>query len=802
MRASYKWLKKLLGNVPEPVELGDILTMTGAEVEKIENWNDKLSDIVCVRVESVERDNPRKGLNKCIVTDGENSYQTLSGAPFIEEGILAAYAKSGGRIAGGVKIKEIEIEGEKSIGMMLSGIEMGFAEPADRLFPIPEGVKPGDDIIELLGWKGEYIYELEITPNRPDLLGHLGLARDIAAALEIDFNPPEFDIPVSKKKTDRKVDIQIENPKACPRYSGMVFENLETGPSPLWLQGLIHSLGTKPISNLVDITNYILMYIPHPMHAFDLEKLESDKIKVRYAEDGEEFLTLDDEKRKLKPEDIVIATDGKAVALGGVMGGLETGITKHTTSILLEAAYFEKRHIRKTSRRLMLMSESSHRFERGMDANRTELALNYAASMIHELAGEDAISGPVLDAYPEKIKPWTLELSPELINKNLGVEIPKERIISILEALELKYLGENPVDAKQIRLKFEIPTYRADLEREIDLVEEIGRIYGYDKLEPVAINMGPLPDDINTIWKMKFQISDKLRGMGILPILGNPIDAFDKVKPFAKEDDIVPIKNPMSEDFTHLRPSLLPSLITSASHNNRQQHESIMFFEFDKVHFYNKKKRPDEKYNLAIALCGVKTPKTWYNTKPESFDIFHIKGLFGDIADFIGFDYRLEAEDVDIFEPGYSMVAYRNKQKIGHFGLLKKQIAKIYDLKAPLFAMELDIKPLLEIFGKDTEIENWSKFPSSQRDIALVMDKSIEAGDVLGFVDKYDSDILKSSRIFDLYTKKPIPKGKKSLGISMIYQAEDRTLTDKEVDKVQDDLVENLCEEFKAEIRE
>jgi phenylalanyl-tRNA synthetase beta chain len=284
--------------------------------------------------------------------------------------------------------------------------------------------------------------------------------------------------------------------------------------------------------------------------------------------------------------------------------------------------------------------------------------------------------------------------------------------------------------------------------------------------------------------------------MGVMPILGNPLDDLPHLKPFAKKDKIVPVRNPMSEDFTHLRPSLLPSLITAASHNYRQQQESIMLFELDKIFFYNNKKRPDEKYSLAIVLCGQKNTKAWYNTKPEFFDIFHAKGLFEQICDFLKTEYEMKYENIDIFKEGESITAFYNEKEFARIGRIKKSIAK-----TPVFSIEINIEDLIDKALEASVISGWSNYPSTERDVALILDKNIPAGKILGFIEKFDSDILVDSQIFDLYAKKPIPKGKKSLGISMLYQSSERTLTDEEVDKVQDRLVEKLVEKFEAEIR-
>ncbi len=798
MKASLKWLKELipalpLGETPEDMresamKIADILTMTGSEMEEMIYWGDRIKDVIVVNIEKVEKDTPRKGLSRCIVTDGENSWETLSGAPFIEEGIQAAFVKPGGRIATGDEIGEMKIEGMKSQGMLLSGVELGFEEPADRLFPIPDGTHTGAEMLDLLGWKDEWVIDMEVTPNRPDLFGHLGLARDLASALELELTDRPATIPEEAFGDVRNVEIDIKYPEGCPRYSGLVIENIKTGASPLWLQGRLRVLGIRPISNVVDVTNYVLMYLPHPMHAFDLDKTGN---RIIVEKGGGEFTTLDGEKRKILDTDVVISTPNGPVAIGGIMGGLDSEVTENTENILLEAAYFDPPHIRRTSRRLKLFSESSHRFERGMDPGRTERALLEAANLIYTLAG-GVVGKRIVDAFPGQCESHRIDLDPALVERVLGKKIPNDIIVDILERLAF-----TPVYTGSDKLAFYIPTFRPDIERPIDLVEEVGRIYGYDNIDPNTQNKGDLPADIDPIWKWRQRLHEFIRGLGFMPILGSPIDSGRRLKPFG--DNLVEIRNPMSEDYTHLRPSLLAALVDSASYNRRQQFDSVSLFEIDKVYF-EVNGIPDEEYRIAAVMTGNREDKLWHNTKPTPFDIFDLKGLIEDISGYTGVELSLKARDIAPFMPSNSFEVILDGKAIGRGGRLEPSVAKLFDLKHPVFALEMSLEAIVDAIEFVDDFAIWSRFPASSRDIALILDEDIPAGDVISEVPELD--ILEDVRIFDLYSGKPIPKGKKSLGIAFRYRGQEGTLTDEDIEKAHNPIVEKLLKKFNAEIRE
>jgi phenylalanyl-tRNA synthetase beta chain len=642
MKASYKWLSMLVKDLPSPDLVMEAFTKSGTEVESIDYIGEKLKDCTIVKVLKVSESFPGPGLSQCTVTDGKKEYITISGAPDIKNGMLCAFARPGGKIFDGTSIDEKTIEKDNkkysSSGMLLSGLEAGLLDNGTHLLDIPEDTPIGTDLSELLGYKDEYIFDLEITPNRSDLLGHLGLSLDLAAV----FNKELLDKPKSpafKEETRPDIPVTIDEGSGCVRYSALFAENLTVKPSPLWLRGLLSNLGIRPINNVVDITNYFMLFLSHPLHAFDYDNLPHKSVRVRKAINNEVFTTLDSQDRKLAEDDIIISSEGEAIALGGVMGGKNTEVSVNTTKILLEAACFEPHKIRKTSSRLNLMSESSHRFERGVDANQTIRALKEAAYLFEKHCNA-VCSERISDYYPNplELKKVTLNLSD--VKKVIGGGPDEETMIDILSRLNIDKLSEQ----EQI-LTFSIPSNRPDIERSIDLVEEIGRIWGYDNLEPCFNNDGLYPSNVEPLWQLKEKLTGRFYGMGLVQILGNSLDCLKNTAPVCDESLIIPLKNPMSEDFTRLRPSLLPSLLSACSRSFKAQFAGFSCWEIDKVYFYNKEKMPDEAINLGIVLSGEAVPKSWFNTEPCKFGFPDIKGLACDILDMMKIEYKFTKKD-------------------------------------------------------------------------------------------------------------------------------------------------------------
>ncbi len=789
MRASYKLLKELIDFDWTPQELAEKLTMSGSEVEEIIYPRQWISDIVVAEVKSVRRNTPREGLSECVVFDGEEEYTTLTGAPDIAEGIKVAFVKPGGKIFGDKQIDTLEIDGHKSEGMICSGVEVGLGFPKDRLLHLPDDAPLGTDLTELLGWTDEAIFEMEITPNRPDCYGHWGLAREIAA-LAGKVWEPHIPRPCDVADDTGGIEVEIQTPH-CPRYTGRLIEGVKVAPSPLWLQGRLATLGMRPINNIVDITNYIMMITGQPIHAFDEKKL-GRKIIVRQARDGEKFITLDGVERTLTPEIMVIATPDEPVALAGIMGGENSEVDDSTTDIVVEVAYFEPSTVRRGRKILDLITESAIRFERGTDPNIPPAVSDYVAAMVKELAGAEKIHR-IVDQYPRPIEPVLVTLTDEKVRKLLGKEIPRETSRQILVSLGLEVAAENAGG-----VTYRVPTFRPDLTREVDLVEEVGRIYGLNNIEPSFKAQGEIPADLGDDVRFRHYLEDLLAGMGFRYAMTDPLGKREIFEKFA-EKDLVELKNPLSDDLAVMRPNPLPTLVGAVARNLNRGRRSVKLFEIDFGYWQDEDYH--EKMYIALAGGGMRYPIAW-NLPDEPMDIFDIKGAVEALAEKFGAQIRFEPKDFPSVEAGMGLAITdaRTGDVVGLVGTLARQLRDFYELRQDVHFALLDFDWLKGYFVQERKYRRFSRFPGVRRDVALVVDAQTPAQKILDLARGIAHD-AEEIGMFDLYQGKPIPPDKKSVGLYFVFRAPDRTLTDEEVNSRFTQIVEQLCQKLGAEIR-
>ena len=780
MLVSYKWLKEYVDIDVPAADLAEKMSTSGIEVEGVESRQDGLKSIVVGEVVSCE-DIPETHLHLCQVNTGDaEPRQIVCGAPNVKEGIKVIVALPGARIAGNYKIKKGKMRGYESLGMICSLGELGFPdsvvpkEYADGIYIMPSDAKVGDDVFKYIGMDDE-VLELSITPNRADALSMRGVAHEVAAIYDKKVNFPNVELKEDDKKTSDEIAVQVDSAKS-KTYKSRIIEDVKVGPSPLWLQNLLMNIGVRPISNVVDVTNYILMYFGQPMHAFDLDTFKERKILVRDARDGEKLTTLDDVERELTSDDLVITVADKPVALAGVMGGLDTEITEKSTNVVLEAALFDGASIRKTSQKFNLRSESSARFEKGINEADVTLALDTAAAMIAELAGGKILNGVV---ESNDYKPQSVDVAITLtkINSSLGTDLTIDQVVAIFDQLgfETNIDGEN--------LVVTIPPRRWDITIEADLVEEVARIYGYDNLPSTLPNAGNTIGELTPMRKLRRDTRTVLEGAGLTEVISYALTTPEKASQFTKvSTELVSLAMPMSEERQTLRNSIIPGMLDIVNYNMARGNSDLAIYEVGNVFvkFGNEDDgRPTELPQVAMAFTG--------NT-----DFYQAKGVVETLLQ--DMDLRFEKETkLEDMHPGRTARVIVSGKEIGFVGQVHPAVAKAYDIPTTYVA-SLDLTGILENKPEQVVFTEIPKFPAVKRDLALLVKRDTENQEVLDIIDSAKVKLLKNVSIFDVYTGENVPTDKKSLAYSLTFQNPEQTLTDEEINSAMNKIVKKLNE--------
>jgi len=789
MKASYKLLRELIEFDWNVEELAERLTLSGSEVESSERPGRWLTDVVAVEIANIEFDTPRAGLHTCTINDGVREYRTITGAPDVAVGLKVPFARPGGKTFGGHEIGIAEIDGAKSEGMLCSGVEVGLGFPKDFLLHLPDDTGLGKPLTAILGWEDETIFELEITPNRPDCYGHWGLAREIASLCGTPWEPAIARPSRVVAHDTGGLEVEIAT-LHCPRYTGKLVAGVKIKPSPLWLQGRLAALGMRPINNIVDITNYVLILTGQPIHAFDKSKL-GRKIVIRQANAGEKMTTLDKVEHKLSPEIMLIATPERPVAIAGIMGGLDSEVDNSTTDIVIEVAYFNPATVRRGKKILGFTTESAIRFERGTDPNAPADIAYIVAQMTEQYADAQTIHKTV-DVYPEKIEPLLVTLTDGKLERLLGKKIARETSRKILVCLGLDIGAENAGG-----VTYRIPTFRPDLKREIDLVEEIGRIYGLFNIEPFFRAQGGLDAQIPTNFQFKHFLEDYIKGMGYRCAMTDPLGSKELMRTFADEP-LIEITNPLSDDLLAMRPNPLPTLIGSVAKNLNRGMRCVRLFEIDKGYTFRGDSYDEKKY-IVFAGGGYANPIGW-DRSDAPLDIFEIKGVIEAILEKLGAAIEFKLSPKLFAQKDTALDILLDNKTIGYIGTLDKELWDNYELKKEVHFALLDFNSLVPYFSKLIQYKRFSRFPAVRRDIAIIVDESVSAQSVLDEARKLASN-AEEIGLFDMYRGKPIHSGKKSLGLYFIFRSKERTLTDDEINESFTSLVEKLCRKFSAEIR-
>ena len=803
MNTPLSWIKAYVPDLNvTPQEFVDRITLSGSHVESHNVYNKNLEKIVVGKILSIERHPDADKLVVCQVDVGQEApIQIVTGAPNVKVGDVVPTVLDGGKVAGGhdggelpkdgIKIKKGKLRGVESFGMMCAIEELGSSRdlypeaPEDGVYIFPEdaGVKPGDDAIAALGLDDTSV-EYEITSNRVDCFSILGMAREAAATFDLPFYPPEVKVECKcPEKTEDYISVSIEDPDLCKRYIARVVKNVKIAPSPKWLQRRLRAQGIRSINNIVDITNYVMEEYGQPMHAFDLDTIAKRQIIVKRAKDGDVFKTLDGVERTLDSNVLIICDGEKEVAIGGIMGGENSMVTDSMTTLLFEAACFDGTNIRLSERRLGLRTDAAGKFEKGLDPNLAEQAINRACQLIEEMGCGEVLQGMV-DVYPNPVSAWELPFEPEKMNHLLGLEVPVEQMLHIFEMLGLTYNADTEM--------LTIPTYRQDLHCMADLAEEVARFYGYDKIPATltTINAGiggiPVNQQIQGVARSVAEANGFFGGMTY---------SFESPKVFDKlllpEDhelrQAIRISNPLGEDFSIMRTTPLSGMLTSLATNFNRRNKNVRLYEMGNVylpHSLPLTELPDEKLQLTLGMYG-------------EGDFFTLKGVVEELFEKLNFAADVEyvpVSEYPFLHPGRQAQIRKGKLLVGYLGQVHPEAVENYDMKGDVYVAVLDMDTVTMLTKSDIKYTGVAKFPGSGRDLALVCDKTVLAGDVEKILRKCGGALLESVTLFDVYEGEQLGEGKKSLAYSLLFRANDRTLADTEVNEKIDKMLAALAE--------
>lgn len=799
MRVSLEWLSEYVEAGMPPEELADLLSMSGTAVDRVIRMGEGVSGIVVGRVVQVGPHPNADDLKVVQVEDGTVVREIVCGAPNLREGVKYALAIPGAclPVVSDKELRRADIRGVKSDGMLCSGAELGISEDRSTVVEIEPESEVGMDLHDLLPLQ-DVILELEVTPNRPDCMSMVGVAREVAALTGADLKMPEAPFEEAGGPIEKLAKVFIKDVKGCPRYSARVVTGVKMAPGARWMQRRLMAAGLRPINNIVDVTNYVLLELGQPLHAFDLGQLDEGTVVVRLARHGEVLTTLDGVDRQLDDRSLVIADVSRAVALAGIIGGEYSEVTENTTSILIESAYFDPTSIMLTSKRLGIRTEASSRFERGTDPSATVFAARRAAYLVESLAGGTCAVGEI-DVFPEAVTPVTIDLRPERVNQVLGSDVTTETMVGILESLEAEVEGNGV-------LRVKVPTFRGDLEREIDLIEEIARIYGYDRIPGELPGGYGLEAGLSREQKLEAGIYQVLLTNGLSEAITYSLifnEDLDRLL-LPPEDGMrrtVEIMNPLAGTGEVMRTTLMPGLLRVASNNVNRGNMDLALFERGRVYLAGGPDRlPDEVESIGILLCGRRGLPNW-SEQGEPVDFYDIKGAFESVAAGLGVTLGFKPEDRPYLAPGYTARVELNDRVLGHIGRLHQKVAEGFGLEGEFYVGEIAISGLLESATEQLLYRPVGRFPTVKVDIALVVDEGTEAARVTDEIWKRSGEYLKSVRIFDVYTGPQIPSGKKSLAFALEFGSGEGTLTDRQAHSELDSIIAGLESELGASLR-
>ncbi len=787
MKVPYKWLLDYVDIDKDINEVGDALTLSGSKVEEIIETGKEVNKVVTGKILKLEKHPDADKLTICQVDVGAETIQIVTAATNMKENDVVPVALHGSTLADGTKIKKGKLRGVESNGMFCSEEELGLAKEGTvhGLMILPSDTPLGVEAKELLGISGGVI-DFEITSNRADCFSVYGIAREAAATYGLPLKKVETSFKEDGDNINNYLKVEVKD-DLCRRYAARMIKNVKIKESPDWIKQRLEEAGVRPINNIVDITNYVMLELGQPLHAFDYRDIEDKKIVVRRAEDGENFVTLDEAERKLDSSMLVIADGKRAVAVAGVMGGLNSEVKDDTTTVVFECANFNGANVRITSKKLGLRTESSSRFEKDLDPNLVEETLGRVLNLVEKLEAGDVVGG-VIDIYPEPVKPHNIEVSPEWINGFLGIDIEGKRMKEILESLEMKVAGEDI-------LKIEVPTFRQDVKIKQDVAEEVVRIYGYDVIPSIRI----VGEAVEAAWTREQKLLKAVKNTMVSCGLSEAM-TYSFVSPKTFDDIEVPqdselrrvvtISNPLGEDFSIMRTTAIPSMMECLSKNYKRDNKEAYLFDVARVYIPGDEKLPNEIDKLVIGMYG-------------DADFYILKGIVEDLLLSLGIEkYDIERESANpTFHPGRTARLMIRRKDAGVFGEIHPNVLENYGIEDRVYVAELNLSLIFEASKLERKYKTLPKFPAVTRDIAMLVKDEVTVGEIENIIMRSGKELIESVKLFDVYKGKQIPDGTKSVAYSLSYRAADRTLKDAEVNAVHDKIVKNLSEKLGAQLR-
>ena len=809
MRISYNWLKQFIKTDLQSNEIADILTDLGLEVEGVDTFESLkggLQGVVVGHVITCEKhpDADKLKITTVDIGDGKTPLQIVCGAPNVAVGQKVPVATIGTKLydkeGNAFEIKKGKIRGQESHGMICAEDELGLGESHDGILILDASLIPGTPAARIFNIECDEVFEIGLTPNRADAMSHMGVARDLRAGLLQRGTTSELITPsVSNFKVEKrtlKIDIKVEDSKLVPRYCGVTISGVTVKSSPNWLQNRLKAIGLTPKNNIVDVTNYVLHELGQPLHAFDAAQIQGSKVIIKTLPTGTKFITLDDIERSLHEEDLVICDESGPLCLAGVFGGKTSGVSNETTTIFLESAYFNPVSVRKTAKRHTLSTDASFRFERGIDPSITEYALKRAALLIQEVAGGE-ITSDIIDVYPKRIEDFSVFIHFQKVNRIIGEEIKPETIKKILASLDIKV---NSISDAGLGLL--IPSYRVDVTREIDVIEEILRVHGYNNVTiPGKLNATVSNSPRTEEYHIQNTIANQLCGLGFNEMMANSLTTPDYIglsQQLEAEQNVMML-NPLSNDLSAMRQSLLFSALEAVAFNNNRRRSDLKLFEFGKTYHKTAEGHLEEKH-LTLTLTGNRSNESWIKAQEKS-DFFLIKGYVMAILNRLGIEQKTVAIPVvnDIFAEGLALAI--GKEIIVEFGSIKKTVVKHFDIKQEVVYADFNWGKLQKYISNKIKYTDIPKYPEVRRDFALLVDETIQFEQIFNLAKQTEKSVLKQVKLFDVYQGKNLPEGKKSYAVSFILQDDTKTLTDSQIDKIMGKLQSQFESQLGASLR-
>ena len=802
MKISYNWLKELIDLDLSPEETAEKLTLIGLEVEGVTQYGNKLEGVVVGEVLDVSHHPNADRLRICQVDTGSNRYQIICGAENVAAGQKVPVATVGTTLP--VKtdngepftIRKAKLRGEKSNGMICAEDELGLGDDHSGIMVLESSLKPGTPLHEAIDLYQDFIFDIELTPNRPDATCHLGVARDLAAALNLDLNKP-FDTDFDKANPLDEIDIAIEAPEKCHRYVGKLVKDVTIEESPDWLQNRLKAIGVRPVNNIVDITNYVMFELGQPLHGFDADTIKSNKIIVKDFDEEIKFETLDHITRTCSAGTLFICDGKEPVAIAGVMGGVDSEVSDKTEDVLIESAYFDPATIRKTAKEQILQSDASYRFERGVDPQLQRIAAERAAQLMADIAGGTVVEA-CTDEHPIKTEAKELTLRKSYVNRLLGTDFSTDKIEIILQGLEFKLLDKN-----EETLTYSIPTFRPDVEREVDLIEEVGRLFDYNNIPTPKHGTFTSPEPLTDWEQLLSKAKETAKGMQFREIYSNSLMPEEDAELLGDLDHMIHTLNPISTDMTTLRPSLLYGFLTSLAYNFNRKVQQVRFFEvgnvFEKAEEGTYHSNVKEQTHILFGIAGFKSIEHW-KTDPEHYDVFDLKAP---VENFLQQFDLLDALTQEADDQNRLLYTFE-EEEVGRIFEIPTALRDHYDIELPAFAAEFSLTKIQEVHQQIgyRQYEPVSKFPAFDFDFGVVVDAHIKAGDMLATIENTAGESLKELDVFDVFEGESLGENKKSIAFRLSFLDKEKTLTIKDVEPIINKVLKVLEKQYSAKLRQ